>query len=201
MSAQRKPFLSVAAYLAAEREASYKSEYVLGEVFAMAGGSYDHGAIAANLIASLARLLSGGPCNAVGSDVRIQAGESGAFYYPDFSITCGEPVFRPDGRRDTVTNPIVVIEVLSPSTEASDRGVKFAWYRRIASLQEYILVAQDAPRVEIFRRTDLGWLMADFEGLRAVASLVSIDCAIPLADIYRRVEFPAPPSEVGPVGD
>ncbi len=189
MSAQRKPFYTPDEYLEFEREAEYKSEYIAGEVFAISGASYTHNIITSNINGEMRSQLRGGSCRAVGSDLRIQTGAAGPYFYPDAVVICGEPQFRSDRRQDTLLNPSVLIEVLSPSTEACDRGEKFAYYRRLESLQEYMLVSQTRPRIEHFTRQGDLWIMEEFSGLSAVVPLASADCSLPLAEVYEGVMF------------
>lgn len=179
-------------YLELELSASGKSEYHAGIIYAMAGGTPQHSLICANVLGLLSAALREGPCVPYDSNLRIAASAEGFYTYPDVSIICG-PVQTLDQRGDTVTNPTVLFEVLSDSTEAYDRGAKFGFYRKIASLREYVLISQSSPMVEIFLRQDSGvWLMSSFQGPEAVATLVSVPVQMPLAEIYRRAEFPAP---------
>jgi Uma2 family endonuclease len=189
MSAQRKPLYTPDKYLELERESEYKSEYIAGEVFAMAGANYEHNLIASNITGELRSQLRGTPCRTLGSDLRIQAGLSGPYFYPDAIVFCGDPQFRSDGRRDTLTNPSVILEVLSPSTEAYDRGEKFAYYRRLESLQEYILVSQTRPRIEHFTRQGDLWILQEFDGLAEAVKILSADCSLALAEVYDGVTF------------
>jgi Uma2 family endonuclease len=138
-------------YLERERTAEFRSEYISGEVFAMAGASFDHGIIISNVTRSLNTQLEDEPCIVILNDLRVQANVTGPYFYPDIVVVCDEPRFG-DDRQDTLLNPTVIIEVLSPSTEADDRGEKFVYYRRIPSLQEYVLVSQNTPRIERFVR-------------------------------------------------
>ena len=142
MSALPKPKLTVAEYLARERRAEFKSEFFNGEVFAMAGASRAHNFVKENLIGELFARLKGGPCRTLSSDQRVSVAATGLYAYPDIIILCGPAVSDP-ADDDTLTNPTVLIEVLSPSTERYDRGAKFRNYQKIPSLLEYVLVAQD----------------------------------------------------------
>lgn len=177
-------------YLRREREAAYKSEYFQGEVFAMVGGSPNHSLIAANFVREAGNALKGKPCLVFTSDLRVRVDPSGLYTYPDASIVCGELQFA-DDQRDTLTNPTVIIEVLSESTEKYDRGRKANSYRQIASLQELVLVAQDRPHVERFTRQATGdWLFHEERDLEALFELPSMGFSIALAEIYRNVQFP-----------
>ena len=156
----------------------------------MSGGSRAHSLIAANVNGTLWPQLSGKPCEIHTSDMRARMDEAGAYAYPDVSIVCGEPEFA-DDETDTLLNPTVIVEVLSPGTEAWDRGGKFERYQQMASLQEYVLIAQDRPRVERYaRRGDGQWLLTVVTGLEGALSLPSIECELALADVYRKVTFP-----------
>lgn len=188
MSSQPKTGLSAQEYLALEREAEYKSEYYKGEVFAFAGASLQHNLIAANVLATIHSQLRGGPCSTFSSDMRITIPQTPHFTYADVAVVCGQPQLD-DDFKDNLLNPIVIIEVLSPSTERYDRGTKFESYQRIASLMEYVLVSQDRPRVEQFlRQTDGRWLYSETSA-NGTVKLTSIDCELALKDIYDRVEF------------
>lgn len=185
MAAEPRTGLTVEEYLAFDRASEVKHEYFGGEVFAMAGASFDHGIIVGNTYASLRAQLQSGPCRAHLSDLRVQAGTSGLFTYPDLTVVCGPPQFS-FGQRDVLTNPVLVVEVLSPSTEAYDRGRKFAHYRTIESLRGFLLIAQDEYRVEHFARqaNDL-WLLSDATGPDGMLEIPTLGCALPLADVYR----------------
>ena len=142
-------------YLETERKAETKSEYFAGEVFAMAGAGESHNVIVANVIIGLGTQLRGRPCKVYPSDMRVQVAPTGLFTYPDVVVVCGEPKFL-DEKRDTLLNPTLLVEVLSDSTEAYDRGQKFEHYRQIESLQEYVLISPAAPKLERFLRQDAG---------------------------------------------
>ena len=189
MSVQPRPYLTPEEYLEGERAAEEKHEYFRGEVFAMVGASFAHVTIASNVNASLHSQLKGKPCRPFASDLRVNVSRTGLYTYPDVGVVCGDPEFG-DEHHDTLLNPRVLIEVLSPSTEAYDRGKKFGHYRTIESLAEYLLVAQDQPRIEQFTRQASGdWLLHEATGLEASIRLPSIECELKLADVYDRVEF------------
>ncbi len=177
-------------YLAIERElVDAKNEYLAGEAFAMSGGSYEHSVITANLTSSLANQFKGSPCAVLTSDMRIRVAASDACFYPDLSVLCGQPIFH-DARRDVLTNPLLIAEVLSPSTESYDRGSKFAHYRRLPSLRHYLLIAQDRLAVDVFtRQPDDRWLLASYETPHAVIALHEPDCQLPMQEIYDRIVF------------
>ena len=176
-------------YLRVEREAEYKSEYFAGEVFAMSGGTIPHSLIAMNVGGFLRSALKGRPCTPYNSDLRIAVSPDGLYTYPDVSVFC-DPVAALPGTDDTATNPTVLVEVLSPSTEACDRGRKFSQCRQIASLRHYVLVSQDTPAVECFTLGEDGrWTLTDATGLDAVLPLTALGVDLPLAEVYEGVEF------------
>jgi len=176
-------------YLTMEREAEYKSEYLDGHIYAMAGASMEHNTISANVARLVGNSFVGRPCRVFSSDMRVQAQDIDLFYtYPDIVAVCGAPVLA-DTKMDTLTNPTVLFEVLSPSTEAYDRGRKFELYRKIASLQEYVLLAQDRAFVEHYVRSGSKWELSDISGLDGTLQLGSIQCKLALRDIYDKVEF------------
>lgn len=190
MTVQSKPYLTPQEYLALERSAEYKSEYVDGEMVAMSGATREHVLIVLNLASGLKRQLQQRPCEIYVADLRIQVSATGLYTYPDIAVACGEPRFE-DEHRDTLLNPLLIVEVLSPSTESYDRGRKFEQYRALESLQEYLLVSQDQPRVEQFIRQDGNvWLFKDIAGLEQTVSFASIQCDISLSEIYDRIIFP-----------
>ena len=186
-------------YIAFERLQEIRSEYDDGVLRAMSGASREHNVIAGNLFATIHSQLRRGPCEAYSNDMRV-AVELGRFYtYPDLAVVCGGPRFL-DNQSDTLLNPTVLFEVLSPSTESYDRGRKFARYQTIASLREVVLISQREPRVERFERQGDGrWTLADdLSGLDDTLRLSSVDVTIPLSEIYERIVFPeAPPIEPG----
>jgi Uma2 family endonuclease len=190
MSSVLKPLLTPQEYLARERKAVFKSEFYRGEMFAMAGASWEHTLIKDNTARATGNQLEGGPCRVLTSDLRVKVDVSGLYTYPDLIVVCEEPQFE-DKLFDTLLNPRVLTEVLSESTEKYDRGTKFKHYRQIPSLQEYVLIAQDEPLAERHVRQPNGdWLMTEFRGLDKVFAFTSIPVKIALTDIYRGVEFP-----------
>jgi Uma2 family endonuclease len=147
--------MSYAEYVIAEKASEVRHEFVKGAVYAMAGGTPEHGALAASIIREIGAALRGIPCRVYSSDVRIRSRETDLATYPDASVVCGR--LETDSQDpDAILNPMVLVEVLSPSTEAHDRGAKWAHYRRIASLREYVLVAQDERLIELYRKNDQG---------------------------------------------
>ncbi len=176
-------------YLTREREAEYKSEYLDGHIYAMAGASMEHNTISANVARLVGNSFVGRPCRVFSSDMRVQVQDMDFFYtYPDIVAVCGAPVLA-DTKMDTLTNPTVLFEVLSPSTEGHDRGRKFELYRRLESLHEYVLVAQDRAFVEHYVRSGSKWELSDISSLDGVLQLESVQCELALRDIYDKVEF------------
>jgi len=189
MSLQPKPYLSPEDYLALERRAEFKSEYFDGEIFAMAGASEPHNLITINTIRELSIQLKKHPCKAYANDMRVKVSPTGLFTYPDVIVVCGQAQFD-DSQRDTLLNPTLIVEVLSDSTEAYDRGRKFEHYRKLESLMEYVLIAQHRPHVESYRRQpDQRWVLTESDGLESSLRLDAIDCELALAEIYDKVEF------------
>jgi Uma2 family endonuclease len=187
MSAQPVARITPEQYLEAERKAEFKHEYFDGEVFAMSGGTFPHGTIIGNLTGALWNALKGRSCTVTPNDVRVRVGSGRMYTYPDILVVCGEPRFA-DDQKDTLLNPTLIIEVLSTSTEAHDRGLKFREYRSLESLQEYALVSQYEPRVEKFRRGSTGdWLMTECAGLEGSCRFDSVNCEIALSEIYYNV--------------
>ncbi len=184
---QPKPSLSPEEYLAIERQAEIRSEYLDGEMFAMAGGSYFHNVIVGNLVGEIRQQLKGKQCTVCPNDQRVHIPETGLYTYPDVVVICGEPRFE-DEHLDVLLNPILIVEVLSTTTEAYDRGKKFQNYQKIDSLAEYVLVAQDQHRVERFFRQDGNeWLLTTTAGLESAVFLASIQCVLALAEVYDKV--------------
>lgn len=197
MTVSPGPRLTPEEYLATEREASAKSEYVHGEVFAMVGASAQHALITSNLVRELGTQLKGRDCRVFASDLRVLVSDTGLYTYPDVVVACGPPRFA-DDRRDTLLNPVVLVEVLSESTQDYDRGGKFEHYRGLDSLREYVLVAQDRPHLEHFvRQPDGRWLFAETNRLEDAVALPSIGCTLALAEVYDKAEW-APPIAPGP---
>ncbi|MFI0608679.1 MAG: Uma2 family endonuclease [Anaerolineae bacterium] len=173
--------LSPDAYLALERRAEFKSEYIDGVVVAMSGASMNHNRIVRNILLSLAPGLMERGCDIVGSDLRVEAESS--YFYPDAVIVCGEPEFT-DAAVDTLTNPTVLFEVLSPSTERLDRTIKSAAYRRLPSLQAFVLIDQERPFVECMRRHGPFWVYESYSGLDDVLRLEAVGSELALAELY-----------------
>ncbi len=177
-------------YLAIDRKAQSRSEYVGGEIVAMAGASREHNRITLNVGASLTEQLRGKPCEPFTSDLRVKGRTTGSYLFPDVVAGCAPLEFE-DSSLDILLNPVVIMEVLSPSTEAHDRSWKFAHYRRIASLRDYVMLSQYQPFAEHYtRHNDGSWMLTELSGLRDVLHLPSLGCDLPLSVIYERIEFP-----------
>ena len=190
-------------YIAFERKALpdtkiIRHEYINGELIAMSGASRAHNLITGNISGELRTLLRGSRCETYANEMRVSTPTTTSYFYPDVVVVCEEPRFA-DNVFDTLLNPIILVEVLSPSTEVYDRREKFAHYRQLPSLQEYVLVAQNQILVEHYRRQEIqgtppvtgtDWIFTDFQELAENLSLTSIDCELPLQEIYERVTFP-----------
>ncbi len=176
-------------YLALERESESKSEYFNGEIFAMGGASERHNLITINIAGELRQQMKGRPCKTYSNDMRVKVSPTGPFTYPDVVGICDDPQFD-DDHADTLLNPEVIVEVLSKSTEAYDRGEKFMHYRKIDSLAEYLLVSQDRHLIEHYiRQPDNNWLLSEHEGLDGIVDLPSVACRLALAEVYDKVEI------------
>jgi Uma2 family endonuclease len=196
MSIQPKPYYSFEDYLAIERECTdAKHEYVAGQVFAMAGASFNHNLICTNVASELRQQLKTRPCAVLANDMRLRVESADACAYPDVVVLCDQPVFH-DGHRDVLTNPTLVVEVLSPSTEGYDRGGKFAIYRGLPSLRQYVLIAQDRCAVDLFtRQADGRWLLDAYTAPDAPIDFESIGCSLSLREIYDKVLLESPAEE------
>jgi Uma2 family endonuclease len=192
MSAATKLKFTPEEYHARERRAEFKSEYFRGEIFAMAGASYDHTLIKDNLAREIGNQLKNGPCRVLTSDMRVKVEAAGLYTYPDIAVVCDDPKFE-DAEFDTLLNPRVIIEVLSNSTERYDRGAKFRHYRNLASFQEYLLVAQHEPVIERYvRQGDDSWVLSTFMGIDAALAFQSIPVTVSLGDVYIGLTFTPP---------
>ena len=175
--------MTYAEYVAAEAKSEIRHEFLNGEVWAMAGGTPEHSALAAAMIGELAMALRGRPCRTFTSDLRVRILDTGLSTYPDVSVVCGPLETAPDDE-DAITNPIVLVEVLSEATEAYDRGAKWAHYRRIHSLREYVLVSQAEPLVEVYRRAETGrWELLEARSGETI-ELASLDVRLDVASVY-----------------
>jgi Uma2 family endonuclease len=188
MSSLKPSLLTPGEYLALERKSEIRSEYIAGRMFAMSGASRRHSLIAGNFYRELSSQLRGRACEAYIADLRVKVSHTGMYTYPDIVAVCGE-VQLEDEHFDTLLNPTVIVEVLSESTEAYDRGEKFAHYRRLDTLREYVLVAQDKLRIEHYRREGDEWILSEVSSPDATLHLGSIDCHVTLAAIYEKVEL------------
>jgi Uma2 family endonuclease len=176
-------------YLAAERLSETKSEYIDGVVYPMTGARLNHIQIVSNITVELAIQLRPRPCRVLQSELKIRLQESRKFFYPDVTVLCDEPQFH-DERRDIILNPLLVVEVLSKSTEAFDRGAKFQAYRTLESLKEYLLVSQETPLIEQYVRGDDGkWTLTTAAGLESSLALPSVECSLNLGAVYDKVDF------------
>jgi Uma2 family endonuclease len=187
MSVQTKRQLSAEEYLEIERHSEIKSEYLDGEIFAMTGATRRHNLITTNLVREVSQSLLDRPCEVYSSDLRVHIPSTGLYTYPDLAVVCGEPRFE-DGEVDTLLNPTLIVEILSPTTEAYDRGKKFEHYDAIESLAEYVLVSQTSPRVEQYvRQAGAHWLFTATSGLSGRVVFPSINCELALAAIYHKL--------------
>jgi Uma2 family endonuclease len=189
MASNPKKLYTPEEYLALEREAEYKSEYYDGEIYAMAGASEEHNLIAGNIFASLHSQVRQQGCRAYISDMRIDMSKKGLYAYPDVVVVCGESEFS-DKHKDNLVNLRIIVEVLSKSTEAKDRGFKFMCYRKLDSFAEYLLVSQDRPSVEHYvRQSDNRWVMTEVSDPEDSVGLASIPCELKMSDIYEAITF------------
>ena len=189
MAAPHFPLATVEEYLEFDRASECKNEYYRGQIIAMAGGKPTHGQIITTIAALLWIATDDRPCRVYSNDVRLAADRDSHYVYPDVFVVCGELAFA-DSRQETLANAILVVEVLSPSTESADRGRKFASYRNLESLKEYLMVSQFEPKAELHRRgPDGNWTKHEWKGLDAVAVLESVDAQLPLHRIYSKVVF------------
>ena len=195
---QEKLIFSVEEYLEFERAAEERHEYIDGHIYKLSGESPEHSLINANLIAMLVTQLRGKPCAAFSPNMKVRSGpyikeqktRKGLFSYADVSVVCGKPEFH-DERRDVLINPRVIIEILSDSTAGYDRDQKFRRYRtHITTLQDYVLVEQTVPWIRVYSRQPQGWLFNDALGLEETIYLPSIECRLPLIEVYDRIVFP-----------
>ncbi len=175
-------------YLALERTTTIKSEYRNGFITAMSGASRKHNLVAGNMYAEIHGQLRRRSCEAYMGDMRVRVTPTGLYTYPDVVVVCDEPEFL-DDELDTLLNPTLIVEVLSPSTEGYDRGGKFEHYRTLDSLKEYVLVAQDQVLVERRVRQGQEWASTEYGNIEETLVLESIGCAIPLREIYAKVKF------------
>ena len=176
-------------YLAWESEQPTKFELIDNDIVAMSGSSRAHNILVAAITALLYFRLRGKPCEVYPADMRVQVKQQATYTYPDVVVVCGQPRFRADAKSSTLQNPMLIFEVLSPSTEDIDRNRKFAQYLQLPSLEGYFLVSQDEPRVESYTRQMAGWLYQDHVGLDAKLRIDAIGVSLSLEDIYHKVQF------------
>jgi Uma2 family endonuclease len=189
MSTVPKHFITPEEYLHRERQAEHRSEYYRGEMFAMAGASANHNWIVLNIGSHLREQLKSKPCRVYPSDLKLRVEATGLFTYPDLSIVCGEPRLESD-HGDVLLNPVVLVEVLSDSTEAYDRGKKFEHYRTIPSLQHYVLITQDRHSIDCFTRSNgESWNLTSCQGLSGKITLDAIECELLGSEVYDKVVF------------
>ena len=189
MSTQPKGHITPQEYLALERKAEIKSEYFDGQMFAMSGATREHTKIAGNITTELNIQFMDRPCEVYALDMRTKVSPTGLYTYPDITAVCGEPEFE-DANFDTLINPDLIIEVLSDSTESYDRGKKFAHYRTIETLREYVLVSQTECLIERFTRQDDGnWLYAENSDPNGSVELTSVACRLSLSRVYHKIDF------------
>lgn len=194
MATQPNPYLTPEQYLAIERAAERRSEYIDGQMYAMAGASEAHNLIVGNTLSAIHQQVRSRPCRVYPSEMRVRARSRGPYMYPDLSVACGEPAFD-DDEFDTLLNPVLLIEVLSPSTEAYDRGRKFEAYKKIESLREYLLLASDRMHADLYVRQPEGrWLLASASQPNDVLVLESVGVQLRLAEVYEKVKFAASPA-------
>ncbi len=187
MSAIPKRKMTAAEYLEVERRAEFKSEFYNGEMFAMAGASIPHNRIVGNMLRALGNRLETRDCNVYPSDTRVKIERINKYTYPDVSVTCGQEIYEGE-RDDVLLNPILIVEVLSPSTAGYDRREKFQSYQYIKTLQEYLLVSQDTCRLEQYVRVlEWEWKYRIYSSLEDVVKLESINCELPLKEVYLKV--------------
>ncbi len=176
-------------YLAFERASTEKHELIDGEIVAMTGASEHHNLITTSTLSSLFVQLHKKTCKVYPSDMRVRVSRR-QYTYPDITVLCGASVLADDDYHDTLLNPTIIIEVLSPSTEAYDRGSKFTLYRNLPSLQEYILISQDHIQIERYvRQPDQQWLLSEIKILDGVMELTNIGCTLSAADVYEQITF------------
>lgn len=189
MSAPQIPRMSLAEFLEMEERAEFKSEYWDGQMFAMSGGTFNHARIGTNLIHRLSNALENSPCQVINSELLVQAAPGELVAYPDLTVIRGEIQFLPP-KELVATNPTLIIEVLSPSTELRDRREKAASYRRGESLRQYVLAESRIPHIEVYTKGDNGiWFLRDWDGLEGVCESGSINCRVPMSQIYDKARF------------
>ncbi|WP_046247074.1 Uma2 family endonuclease [Hymenobacter terrenus] len=183
-------YISPEDYLLLERDAEHKHEYIAGKIVAMAGAGYNHNRICANLMGELHSQLRGKSCAVVGSDQRLQILNSSAFVYPHLTVVCGKPEFNEDKKLDTLLNPTLLVEVLSPTISQYDRSDKFIFYRQIPSLRQYLTLDAQSVYAELYSLDELSrWVLTETRDLATVLNLSSIGCQVSLAEVYAGVNI------------
>jgi Uma2 family endonuclease len=183
----QKQYFTVEEYLDIERQAQYKSEYYNGDIFAMAGGSPKHSAICVNLTRRISESLDNKDCLTFDSNLKLEIPKFNAYVYPDVMVVCGDVELSEMGN-DIITNPVLIVEILSQSTESYDRIKKFEYYRTLPTVKEYALVSQDEPKIEIYlRKNETIWVYSEIAGIDKAVLLKSIDCELALREIYQKV--------------
>ncbi len=189
MIPQEKKKMTPKEYLEFEKNSEFKHEYFDGEIFAMVGAKFNHNRISSNIVREVGNQLKQTPCSVFSSDMRVKIQEIEKYTYPDIVVACDKIELLED-ELDSLLNPVVIIEILSHSTEAYDRGLKFTHYQFIDSLQEYILIAQHACDVVKFKRNEgNSWLYTSHMNMEQAIKIESIECELPLSEIYHKVEF------------
>lgn len=190
MSTQSKTKYSVKEYLLMERDSDIKHEYLNGEIFAMVGASFNDNCITSDVHGELRAQLKDRNCNVLAADMRVKIPKMELYTYPDIVVLCEQPKIEKIEGIETLLNPQLIVEILSPSTEGYDKGKKFDWYRKIESFQEYLLIAQDRVHVMLYvRQADNKWLLSETKDLSDTIKLPITNCELSLKEIYRRVTF------------
>jgi Uma2 family endonuclease len=188
LKSESAEYVSPEDYLRLEREAESKHEYLAGKVWAMAGAGYAHNRICANLTVEIGSQLRGKSCSVVGSDQRLQVLNASAFVYPDLTVVCGQPEFNEEKKPDTLLNPTLLVEVLSPSTSQYDRSDKFMLYRQIPSLRQYLILDSQSVHAELFSLDEQGrWVLTETRNPSATLDLGSVGCQVAMAEVYAGV--------------
>ena len=186
----KRQYISEEDYLTMEEVSPVKHEYFDGEIFQMAGASDEHNTISLNIAAELHQQLKKRPCKVYQNDMRLYVEKEGIYTYPDVMVVCGKPEIKRYKNLDNILNPVLIVEVLSPSTADYDKGAKFEQYRTIESFNEYLLVSQDAKQITRYtKQTNGSWILMDFIGDRTEIELASIECSLTMEDIYDKVDF------------